>query len=123
MSVVVHGTTRVLEVALEGPPVSTGQDALDLVGDAWGHDATWVALPVGRLDPAYFDLRSGLAGELAQRFQNCGVRLAVVGDLGAHTEASDAFRDLVREAGRGRGSVVFVPDEAALRALVAAGGA
>jgi hypothetical protein len=118
MAVVVHGTTRVLEVAPEGPPVGTGQDALDLIGDAWGQDATWVALPVGRLDARYFDLRSGVAGELAQRFQNYGVRLAVVGDVGPHTAASDAFRDLVREAGRGRGSVVFVPDAAALAALL-----
>lgn len=107
--------TRVLVLAGEGPAVSTPDDASDLVGDAWAHASTVVAVPVARLDPAFFDLSSGVAGELTQKLVNYRLRLAIVGDIAEHVEASRALRDFVWESNRGA-SVWFVPDEAALAA-------
>jgi hypothetical protein len=95
-----------------GPPISSGQDALDVVGAALGR-ADVAAVPVGRLDERFFVLRSGLAGEVLQKFVNYGVRLAIVGDISAHVAASTALRDLVSESNRGR-QVWFVADLDAL---------
>lgn len=106
---------RVLILAAEGPAVSTPDDAADLVGGAWARSATVVAVPVERLDPSFFDLSSGLAGELAQTFANYRLRLAIVGDIAGHVEASTALRDFVWESNRGA-HVWFVPDEASLAA-------
>jgi hypothetical protein len=106
----------VLLCAPGGPPLAGPQDALDVLGGAF-YQAEVVAVPVERFDPAFFDLRTGLAGEIMQKFVNYHVRLVVVGDLGrylgAHGETADALGDLIRESNRGR-HVWFVEDLATL---------
>jgi hypothetical protein len=106
---------HVFHVDADGPAVATGGDALELIYDDRAQGADWIAVPITRLDPAFFDLRSGVAGDLAQKFANYAQRLAVVGDIGAYLGTSDALRDFVRESNRG-GQVWFVADEAELDA-------
>jgi hypothetical protein len=97
-------------IPADGALLSTGADALGLIyGDGVG-DAEWIAVPVERLDPAFFTLSSGVAGEFVQKFANYKLRLAVVGDISGPLEHSDALRDFVRESNRGR-HVWFVADE------------
>lgn len=105
--------TRVLHLEAEGEPISTPDDASDLVGSAWSHNANVIALPAGRLDPEFFQLRSGLAGEITQKLVNYRLRLAVIGDITERVEASDALRDFVWESNRGE-HVWFLGDEAEL---------
>ncbi len=88
--------------AAEGLPLADEQAALDVIGAALGTDASWVAVPVTRLTPDFFVLRTRLAGEIVQKFANYRLNLAVLGDLSAALEASTALRDFVREANRGR---------------------
>ncbi|KAA5825913.1 DUF4180 domain-containing protein [Saccharopolyspora hirsuta] len=97
---------QVLVCDADGPEVSTVQDALDLIGASYGGEV--VALPASRLDARFFDLRSGFAGEVMQKFVNYHVRLAIIGDISAHLEASSALQALVRESNRGR-HVWFLP--------------
>ncbi|WP_431960867.1 DUF4180 domain-containing protein [Actinacidiphila sp. bgisy160] len=104
----------VLVCGEEGARISGVQDALDVIGSAF-HRAEVVAVPVGRLDERFFALRTGLAGEILQKFANYRIRLAVVGDVSAYTGASTAFRDLVRECNRGD-RAWFVDDLGALDA-------
>ena len=92
----------------EGAPIASTQDALDLIGAAFSR-ADVVAVPVGRFDERFFTLRTGLAGEIMQKFVNYRMRLAVVGDISAHVAASTALRDLVFESNRGN-QVWFVAD-------------
>ncbi|MFE1168558.1 DUF4180 domain-containing protein [Nocardiopsis sp. NPDC058789] len=89
------------------------REAADVIGDAFHHGVTWVAVPAARLDADFFRLRTGVAGEFLQKFANYRLRLAVVGDVSRHVAASDAFRDLVRECDRGT-QCWFVPDLEAL---------
>ncbi len=96
-------------------PLLTDADANDLIGSAWGAQADVVAVPVARLDPAFFELASGVAGELTQKFVNYHLVLAVVGDVRAHEERSSAFAAWVVESNRGR-HVWFVVDDDALTA-------
>jgi Domain of unknown function (DUF4180) len=116
----IHESTgiRVLHLSAEGTTISTPDDAADLVGDAWAHHAELVAVPVERLDPAFFDLSTGIAGEITQKLVNYRLRLAVVGDIAEHLDASTALRDYVWESNRGA-HVWFVADDAALEAKLA----
>ncbi|GIF69869.1 hypothetical protein Ais01nite_79040 [Asanoa ishikariensis] len=98
----------------DGAPVAGPQDALDLIGASYGATDV-VALPVARLDPRFFTLSNGLAGEIMQKFVNYRVRLAVVGDVSAHVATSNALRDLIIESNRGK-QIWFVDDLAALDA-------
>ena len=96
-----------------GPPIAATQDALDLIGEAWGSSASTVVVPAERFDPTFFDLRSGLLGEVTQKFVNYRIRLVVLGDITRHVTRSDAFRDYVRETNAGD-QVWFVADDAEL---------
>lgn len=104
---------RVLHFDADGEPISTPDDASDLVGTAWSHQAGLVAVPVERLDPKFFRLKSGIAGEITQKFVNYRLRLAVVGDISAKVAKSAPLRDFVRESNRGD-HVWFVDDESEL---------
>ena len=92
----------------DGPRIAGPQDALDLIGAAFSR-AEVVAVPADRFDPRFFQLRTGLAGEIMQKFVNYGLRLAVVGDIGDHVAASEALGALVRESNRGR-HIWFIAD-------------
>ncbi|HXV93587.1 MAG TPA: DUF4180 domain-containing protein [Pseudonocardia sp.] len=107
--------TRVLRCAADGPVLTSGQAVTDLVGDALGHRADVVIVPVERLDPRFFVLSSGVAGEIVQKFVTYGLRLVVLGDIAGHLDASEPLRDFVREANRGR-QTWFVADPAELDA-------
>lgn len=97
-----------------GPPVTTTQDALDLIGASYA-GAEVVAVPASRLDERFFTLGTRFAGEVMQKFVNYRVRLVVVGDISRHLAASSALRALVHESNKA-GHVWFVPDLDALDA-------
>ncbi|MDX3853731.1 DUF4180 domain-containing protein [Streptomyces sp. AK02-01A] len=104
-----HHGVPVLVCDASGPPIATEQDALDhLIGAAFQH-AEVVAIPAARLDNSFFDLSTGLAGAILQKFVNYRLHLVVVGDISHHLRAGTALRDLVRESNRGR-HVWFVAD-------------
>ncbi|WP_433075814.1 DUF4180 domain-containing protein [Dactylosporangium sp. CA-052675] len=107
-----------LVLASEGPRYGAERGAGDLVGDALGHGAELVVMPVGRLADDFFVLRTGVAGEILQKLVNYRVRLAVIGDVPTHVGTSGALRDLIRESNRGR-DAWFLPDRAALEARLA----
>jgi hypothetical protein len=103
---VLHGI-RILECNPGGPLLRTAQDANDLIGEASSADASLVVLPANRLPPEFFELRTGLAGEMLQKFVNYRKRLAILGDLSAYTQESKSLRDFVTECNRG-GSIWFL---------------
>ncbi|MEO8927079.1 MAG: DUF4180 domain-containing protein [Caulobacteraceae bacterium] len=114
------GGRRVLLLAADGPLVGARRDAADLSGEALQQGARVIAAPAARLDPAFFILSSGLAGEFLQTLVNYRRIFAVVGDIAAHTARSAPLRDFVRESNRGR-SVLFVADLKTLAARIEPG--
>jgi hypothetical protein len=93
--------TPTLVCALSGEPLTNERDAVQLIGDAMSDEATLVVVPVPRLDPRFFELRSRVAGEIIQKFVNYGIRLAILGDISEHLTGSAALREFVDEANRG----------------------
>ncbi|MDP3853940.1 DUF4180 domain-containing protein [Phenylobacterium sp.] len=93
---------QVLVFGLDGPPMRSDRDAVDLIGDALGAGVGWVALPAERLGEDFFVLSTRIAGEVIQKFVNYGIGLAVVGDISRHVARSTPLRDFVYESNRGR---------------------
>lgn len=117
------GGVAVLVCDAGGERVASDRDAVDLIGAAYGVEALWVLVPVERLDPGFFALRSGVAGQVLGKFADYRMGLMVVGDVSAWVAESGAFADLVRESNRGR-QMWFVADMAeAERRLVPVGAA
>lgn len=72
---------------------------MDAVAACFEHRAQALLLDRSALPPGFFDLRTGLTGELVQKLAQYGVRLAcVVPDLGAQPAR---FQEFAREASRG----------------------
>ncbi|MDR1453544.1 MAG: DUF4180 domain-containing protein [Candidatus Margulisbacteria bacterium] len=81
-------------------PIDSGNDALQIAVDAQAAGAQKAVFYAEVLAPRFFDLSSGLAGEVMQKFVNYGLAAAVVGDFSKHQ--SKALRDLIRESNQGR---------------------
>jgi hypothetical protein len=106
--------STVLALPDDGPTITDEATALDVVGDAFGADARVVSIPVTRLSPDFFQLRSGVAGAIVQKFVNYRLRLVVVGDPAHHGPTAGPVDDWIREANRGR-ELWFVADDDELR--------
>jgi hypothetical protein len=104
---------RLLIVDDENPALARVQQILDLIGEALPQRVSVIVVPVARIDPAFFVLRSGLAGEFIQKIVNYRLKLAIVGDISAFTAAGGPLADFVRESNQGR-NIFFLPDHNAL---------
>lgn len=105
------------ELPLTGPLLATEADAVDLVGQFYGQEVDTVIIPVTRVVPEFWQLKTRIAGLFIQKLMQYGLRPAFVGDISAEIAASDALRDYVRECNR-RKDVVFAADRVALDALL-----
>jgi hypothetical protein len=92
---------RVLEVLASGPPLRNGTDAVDLMSAASEYRATFIVIPVERLGDDFFDLRTCIAGEMAQKFVMYGRRVAIIGDISRRIAASKSLAAFVIESNRG----------------------
>jgi hypothetical protein len=103
-------------VMVVGPEdvIVDGRGARDLVGEAFITGASMVAVPVERLEPAFWDLRSGVAGDVLQVSATYRIRFAIVGEVPEPAAYSNAFAALVRESNAGT-QHWFVPSLDALR--------
>jgi len=85
--------------------IRTTQDALDLMVNCVYNGADRIILHQENIVPGFFDLKTGLAGEILQKFSNYRARLAIVGDF--EEVNSKSLRDFIRESNK-LGRVVFV---------------
>ena len=113
----VHGTT-VLVRGIEGPALRSERAADHFLSTAWAGNATSVALPIERLGPDFFQLETRIAGEIAQKFVNYHMRLAIAGDISSFRNQSKALRDFVSESNRGQ-SLWFAKDWSELESRLA----
>ncbi|WP_369310978.1 DUF4180 domain-containing protein [Providencia rettgeri] len=95
------GSLRVLSCDENGPQISTEADINRIIGTAFGERVDLVALPDTRLTEDFFDLKTGFAGLLVQKFVNYQLRLAILGDISGACARSKALNDFVYESNRG----------------------
>mgnify|MGYP000882376860 CR=1 FL=1 len=94
--------------------IGTAGDLLDILADAGYNGSTGLIIHSDTLSRDFFDLKSGLAGEILQKFSNYRMHLAIIGDFS--DVKSKALRDFIRESNT-RGTINFVAtaDEAIAR--------
>lgn len=92
---------------LKSGVVANERGATDLVGNAAFMAADYLLVDVKRLAPDFFDLSTGLAGTVMQKFSNYRVSLVIVGY--DRSKASGSLSALIRESNRGS-TIWFVAD-------------
>ncbi len=87
--------------------IKTTQEATDLMGNADYNGAKNVILEENNLSPEFFDLKTGMAGEILQKYSNYHMKLAIIGEFEKFN--SKALNAFIIECNRGN-HIFFVPD-------------
>jgi hypothetical protein len=96
--------------------IATGSDVLGLI---YSREEDNIIVRRENIVPGFFDLTTGIAGDVAQKLVNYRRRIAVVGDF-TQLE-SKSLRDFIYESNK-RGNIFFVASvEEARQKLIAAG--
>lgn len=111
----------VLTLDPSGEPIADDRAAARIIGEALEQGAGTVVIPIARLDPGFFDLRTGIAGQIVNKFAVYRIRLIVLGDVSLYERTSAAFHAFVREANRGH-ELWFVPTAEDLSSRMQSGG-
>ena len=118
MNVHLKSEKGIVYIASETPEVivRTVQDLLDLVACCGEHDTNLLLVQETNFDPAFYDLKTGLAGEITQKLVNYHVRTVIIGSF--ESVRSTRFREFMNESNRGTQLMFAENEQAALRWLI-----
>lgn len=94
------GERKLAEVISDSVLINNADEGLQLLADLYYQDFESIIIYESNITPVFFDLKTGLAGEILQKFSNYRVRLAIVGDFEKYTGKS--IRDFIFESNKGR---------------------
>lgn len=102
MKIQIHNSndTKIAEVISEVNIINKFEDGLDLLGDLYYQGFDKIIVHKKNITHDFFDLKTGLAGEILQKFSTYRVRLAIVGDFSIYT--SKSLNDFIFESNKGR---------------------
>lgn len=106
------------EVTSSEVVINSTQEALDIMADAYTQGARGLILHACNLPEEFFDLRTGVAGEITQKFSTYRMSLAIIGEFSRYE--SKSLQAFIRESNRGN-QIFFIPDrETAIARLIEA---
>lgn len=98
-----------------GALIQNERDALDLISLCMENSINLLLIPGERLSDEFFNLKTGTAGAILQKFMQYGVKAAVILDKG---RCQGRFRDLMIESNRGNMFRVYESQDEAAAWLV-----
>jgi hypothetical protein len=87
---------KLMEIQSDEVFINTSSDGVNLVGEAYFDGYDGIILHAKNLAPSFFDLSTGFAGDILQKFATYKIRLAIVGDFS--DVASQSLRAFIRES-------------------------
>jgi hypothetical protein len=107
MEIKMHHTnaTSIAEIVSEELIFKTAQDGLDVLVNVYYQDVDRMIIHEKNVNPDFFVLQTGLAGELLQKFSNYRMKLAIIGDFSKYPGKS--IRDFITESNK-NGHINFV---------------
>lgn len=102
MKIEVHQNedVKIAEVISDSVVVTNAEEGLQLMVDLYYQDFDKIIIHEPNITPDFFDLKTGIAGEILQKFSNYKVRLAIVGDFSKYPGQS--IKDFIFESNKGR---------------------
>lgn len=92
--------TRIAEVTSENTIIVSVEDGLNLLGNLYYQDFDKIIIYEKNIVVDFFDLKTGIAGEILQKFSNYRVRLAIVGTFDNYK--SKSINDFIFESNKNR---------------------
>jgi len=102
MEIITHviKNTRVAEVIADEIVIQTAADGAQLLADLYYQEFDLVIIRSEHLNSLFFDLKTGMAGEILQKCSNFRMRLTIAGDFSVIT--SKSLRDFIYESNKGK---------------------
>ena len=98
MEVKVHNF-KIIEFISNEIILNNPQDLLDLMTLAGEKDANKIILHENNINPDFFELKTGFAGEVLQKAVNYHIKLGIIGDFNKVT--SKSLKSLIVESNNG----------------------
>lgn len=108
---------NIAEIQSEDIEIKDVRDALDLMANCDYRGARKIIMDEKNIDPEFFSLKSGIAGQIIQKFVNYKVNLAIVGDFSKYP--SDSFQAFIYECNKTRNIIFADTMHDAIRLLCA----
>ena len=97
--------------------IKDSREILDTMASArYNHDCDALIVYRESLDDTFFDLKTGIAGEMLQKFSNYGMKIAIVGEFGQYK--SKSLRGFIYECNKGNCVFFKSSVEEALKAFL-----
>lgn len=88
----------IAEILDEEQLIQTIEDGFDLVGTFYFEGVDRVLLRESHLNPDFFDLKTGFAGEILQKFSTYGIKLTIIGKFDRYK--SESLKAFILESNR-----------------------
>lgn len=86
----------IAELVSDGVEINDVQDTLDIISESYTKGASSIIIKRKNIVSDFFDLKTGLAGEILRKFSMYRFKLAVVGDFSHVT--SESLRAFINES-------------------------
>lgn len=98
----------IAEINSQDGVIKDAQDALEILANAGYQGARSIILYESNLTPEFFDLRTGIAGDMLIKFSTYHMKLAIIGEFEKYQ--SKSLKAFINESNRGN-QIFFVPDK------------
>ena len=88
--------------------ITCTQDALDIMANSAYNGSTKIIINEENIISDFFDLKTGIAGEILQKFSNYRCQLAIIGEFTKFQ--SKSFKDFIFESNK-TGRIFFVKSQ------------
>ena len=95
----------IAEIISDDIVIKDAQDGLDLLGNLYYQGIDRIIISEKNIGSGFFDLSTGIAGEILQKFSNYRVKLAIIGDFDKYSGKS--LHSFITESNR-YGQINFV---------------
>ncbi|MES2810086.1 MAG: DUF4180 domain-containing protein [Bacteroidota bacterium] len=108
MQIITHQKNgiQIAEVLSDTILINTADEGGQLLNDLYYQGFDAIIIKATQLAASFFELKTGLAGDVLQKFSNRRVRLAIIGDF--NNVESKSLRDFIFESNKGN-LVTFAP--------------
>jgi hypothetical protein len=94
------GKSKVAVISSPEVLIADTQDALDLMASIqYLYDCHKMIIPKAAITEGFFDLKTGIAGDILQKYTNYNVKLVVIGEFSSYQ--SKSLADFIRESNKG----------------------
>ena len=102
MQIISHSIkgTQIAELSSEDVLIQTAEDGAQLLADMYYQGFDLIIMQAKQLTESFFDLKTGLAGEVLQKCSNFRIRLTIIGDFS--NVVSKSLQDFIFESNKGK---------------------